>query len=129
LAARIAVYKSSNESEAELNGRWLAALALLTTLAATPAAAQRWTFCVGWAPGTKDVWISEVFAGGDRERLEASYRIYLDRQGATSPVAQCPLPNEDKTSVVNAQTGAEDFNRKLGATLHAVPAQDFPPRR
>ena len=99
------------------------------SLAATPAAAQRWTFCIGWASGGKDVWISEVFAGGDRERLEASYRIYLDHQGAASPVAQCPLPNEDKTSVVNAQTGAEDFNRKLGATLHAVPAQDFPPRR
>jgi hypothetical protein len=126
---RIAGYKSPNDSEAELNGPWPVALALLTTLAATPAAAQRWTFCVGWAPGSKDVWISEVFAGGDRERLEASYRNFLDHQGAASAVAQCPLPSEDKTSVVNAQTGAEDFNRKLGATLHAVPAHDFPPRR
>jgi hypothetical protein len=106
-----------------------AALVLLCAFA-TPAAAQRWTFCVGWAPGAKDVWISEVFAAApDRERLEASYKNYLDREGAAHAVAQCPLPNEDKTSVVNAQTGAEDFNRKLGATLHAVSAQDFPPRR
>ena len=76
---RIAGYKSPNESEAELNGRWAVALALLTMLAATPAAAQHWTFCVGWAPGSKDVWISEVFPAGDRERLETSYRNFLDR--------------------------------------------------
>ena len=107
------------------------ALALLSALAATPAgAAERWTFCVGWAPGVKDVWISDVFATAiDRERLEASYRNLLDHLGAARAVAQCPLPGEDKTSVVNAQTGAEDFNRKLGATLHAVSAQEFPPRR
>jgi hypothetical protein len=113
-----------------VNRRLPIALALLSALAATPAAAQRWTFCVGWAPSAKDVWISDVFpAGLDRERLEASYKNFLERQGASAPVAQCPLPSDDKTGVVNAQTGAEDFNRKLGATLHAVSAQEFPPRR
>lgn len=112
-----------------MNGRLAAALVCLCALA-SPAAAQHWTFCVGWAPGAKDVWISGVFpATPDRERLEASYRNFLDHEGAVHAVAQCPLPNEDKTSVVNAQTGAEDFNRKLGAILHAVSAQEFPPRR
>jgi len=43
--------------------------------------------------------------------------------------AQCPLPREDKTEAVNAQFEAEEFNRKLGATLHAVFAGEFPPRR
>jgi hypothetical protein len=39
------------------------------------------------------------------------------------------LPSDDKTNVVNAQVAAEDYNHKLGATLHAVAAQEFPPRR
>jgi hypothetical protein len=113
-----------------VNRRLPVTLALLLTWGAAPAAAQRWTFCVGWAPGAKDVWISDVFASTpDRERLEIVYKSFLERQGAARAVAQCPSPSDDKTSVVNAQTNAEDFNRKLGATLHAVSAQDFPPRR
>jgi hypothetical protein len=112
-----------------VNRRSPIALAFLLVLA-SPAAAERWTFCVGWAPGVKDVWISDVFAAAlDRERLEAGYKNLLERQGASRVVAQCPAPSDDKVGVVNAQTGAEDFNRKLGATLHAVSAQEFPPRR
>ena len=109
----------------------LAPTLLLAALAAGPAAAaEHWTFCVASMLGAKDVWITDVFpAGTDRERLEADLKAFLERRGSSRIVAQCPQPNEDKTSVVNAQTGAEDFNRKLGATLHAVPAQDFPPRR
>jgi hypothetical protein len=114
-----------------MDGRLPIALALLTVLASAPAgAAERWTFCVGWAPTTKDVWITEVFStAADRDRIEAAYRNFLDRQGAAHPVAQCPLPSDDKLGVVNAQTSAEDFNRKLGAVLHAISAQEFPPRR
>ena len=48
---------------------------------------------------------------------------------ATRADAQCPQPREDKTEAVNAQFQAEEFNRKLGATLHAVLAGEFPPRR
>jgi hypothetical protein len=125
----IGVYKPPDDSEASVNRRPPLALAFLLVLA-TPAAAQHWAFCVGWAPGVKDVWISDVFpAGLDRERLEAGYKNFLERQGAAGAVAQCPQPSEDKTGVVNAQTEAEDFNRKLGAILHSVPAQEFPPRR
>jgi hypothetical protein len=76
------------------------------------------------------VWITEVFSSAlDRERLETGLKAVLERQGASRIVAQCPLPNDDKTGVVNAQVAAEDFNHKLGATLHAVAAQEFPPRR
>ena len=113
-----------------MNSRSPITLAFLLVLATPAAAVERWTFCVGWAPGVKDVWISDVFpAAFDRERLEVAYKNFLERQGAARAVAQCPLPSDDKTSVVNAQTSAEDFNRKLGATLHAVSTQEFPPRR
>jgi hypothetical protein len=112
-----------------VNRRSQFALALLLALTAPAAAQERWTFCVGWAAGVKDIWFSDVFAGSDRERLEAAYKAYLEREGAARVVAQCPRPSEDKTDVVNAQTSAEDFNRKAGAILHAVPAQEFAPRR
>jgi hypothetical protein len=131
LAARIAAYKLSTQLETAVTRRFpIVALALLAGLAPASAAPQRWTFCVAWAPGAKDVWITEVFpATIDREKLEADLRNLLGRQAASRVVAQCPLPGEDKTSVINAQSGAEEFNRKLGAVLHSVSAQEFPPRR
>lgn len=107
-------------------------LAVLAVSLAGPAraAAQRWTFCVAWAPGARDVWITDVFpASLDRQKLAADLRNLLGRQAASHVVAQCPQPGDDKPSVVSAQTGAEEFNRKAGAVLHMVSAQDFPPRR
>ena len=100
--------------------RWLAFVCV--ALGAFPAqASARWTFCVAAAPGSSDVWITDVFAAGaDRERLENDLKNLLTRQGAQRIVAQCPAPSEDKTGVVNAQTSAEEFNRKLGKTLHAL---------
>ena len=99
-------------------------------LAAPAAAAERWTFCVASTLGNKDVWITEVFpAFIDRERLETDLRVLLQREGAERVVAQCPLPRDDKTGVVNAQIAAEDFNRKLGSSLHPISPQEFPPRR
>jgi hypothetical protein len=113
-----------------MDRRWPIAFAFAIAACAPAAAAERWTFCVGGAPGGKDVWITEVFpAAIERERIEASYRNFLDRQGAAHAVAQCPLPSDDKIGVVNAQIHAEDFNQKLGATLHSVSAQEFSPRR
>ena len=53
----------------------------------------------------------------------------LAHVGAAGADAQCPLPREDKTEAVNAEFEAEEFNRRLGATLHAAPAAEFPPRR
>jgi hypothetical protein len=104
---------------------------LCVALAAAPAqASARWTFCVGAALGTKDVWVTDVFvASGERERLESDLKHVLTRQGAQRIIAQCPEPLEDKTSVVNAQTTAEDFNRKLGKTLHPIPVQEMLSKR
>ena len=111
--------------------RWLGFASLVLALAATPAhAAALWTFCVASALGARDVWITDVFASGaEHERLESELKDLLTRQGAQRIVAQCPSPQEDKTAVVNAQIGAEEFNRKLGKTLHALPAQETLSRR
>src|SRR5271165_5763634 len=105
-----------------------AAIALCLPAAAQPA--PRWTFCVAAAQGGTDVWISDVFAvGRDREKLEGAFKNAVEKLGAPGANVQCPLPREDKTVAVNAQFDAEAFNRKIGATLHAVPANAFPPPR
>jgi hypothetical protein len=89
-----------------------------------------WTFCVASALGTKNVWITDPFpATPNRERLEAELRSLLEREGYSRIVAQCPAPSDDKVSVVNAQTTAEEFNRKLGSTLHGLSAKEFPLRQ
>ena len=110
-----------------------AAAALAAILIGLPAAAHdapRWTFCVAAADGGADVWISDVFvADGSRERLEGAFRNAVERLGASRANAQCPQPRDDKTVAVNAQFDAEAFNRKMGATLHAVPASVFPAGR
>ena len=65
----------------------------------------------------------------DREQLENAFRAMLARMGAAGADAQCPMPREDKTEAVNAEFEAEEFNRRLGANLHAAPIAEFPPRR
>jgi len=106
-------------------------MALVTIAVGLPAVAlaqPRWTFCVASSKNGADVWITDVFAAShDREQLESAFKAMLTRAGAVGADAQCPLPREDKTEAVNAQFKAEEFNRKLGATLHA--ASDFPLRR
>ena len=103
---------------------------LAAVSAATPAAAEGWTFCVASMLGAKDVWITDVFpAAVDREQLEGDLKALLERSGATRIIAQCPLPSDDKVSAVNAQIGAEAFNRKLGSALHAISAAEFPRTR
>jgi hypothetical protein len=96
-----------------------------------PAAAlgqPRWTFCIASSKTGADVWISDVFfAERDRVELESAFKAMLERTGVAGADAQCPQPREDKTEAVNAEFEAEEFNRKLGATLHA--ANDFPARR
>ena len=92
-------------------------------------AAPQWTFCVASAQGARDVWITDVFAvTASRQQLEAGLKRTLERQGRRRVDAQCPQPSADKVAVVNAQTTAEEFNRKLGAVLHDLPARLLEPR-
>ena len=110
--------------------RRAAALAIALCLPGLAQAQPRWTFCVGAAEGGAEVWISEVFAAdGSRERLEGAFKGAIGRLGASGADVQCPEPREDRTEAVNAQFAAEAFNRKMGASLHAVPAGDFPAER
>jgi hypothetical protein len=110
-------------------GRSMALAAIAICLPAVALAQPRWTFCVAASKSGADVWITDVFAAErDREQLESAFKAMLERAGAHAD-AQCPLPREDKTEVVNAQFEAEEFNRKLGATLHPAPANEFPSRR
>jgi len=110
--------------------RAIALLAIALIAPASALGAPRWTFCVASSKGGSEVWITGVFAAErDRERLEGEFRNVVERLSATAADAQCPLPREDKTDAVNAQIDAEKFNRRLGAKLHAVAANDFPAGR
>ncbi|HKI15942.1 MAG TPA: hypothetical protein VKA12_13230 [Roseiarcus sp.] len=109
--------------------RSTALVAIAVCLPALADPAPRWTFCVASSKSGADVWITGVFlAEQARGRLESAFKAMVERSVASAD-AQCPLPREDKTEAVNAQFEAEEFNRKLGATLHAVFAGEFPPRR
>jgi len=109
--------------------RSVAVVAVAVCLPALAEAQPRWTFCVAASKSGSEVWITDVFAAErDRVELEYAFKAMIERPGARID-AQCPQPLEDKTQAVNAQFEAEEFNRKLGATLHAVLAGEFPPRR
>ena len=106
-----------------------ALVAIVASLPAVALAQPRWTFCIAASNSGADVWITDVFAAShDREQLESAFKAMLERMGAR-PDVQCPLPRENKTEAVNAQFEAEEFNRQLGATLHAAPASEFASRR
>jgi hypothetical protein len=108
----------------------IALLAIVVSLPAVALAQPRWTFCVASSKSGADVWITDVFAAErDREQLESAFKTRVERLGAAGADAQCPMPRDDKTEAVNARFEAEEFNRKLGAKLHAIVAGGFPPRR
>jgi hypothetical protein len=110
--------------------REIALLAIALIAPSSAFSAPRWTFCVASSKGGNEVWMTGVFAAErDRERLEGEFRNVVERLSAMAADAQCPLPRENKMEAVNAQIDAEKFNRKLGAKLHAVAANEFPPRR
>jgi hypothetical protein len=107
----------------------LATLAGSLVLAPSQAFAEpRWTFCVASAQGARDVWITDVFAASvARQRLEGRLKRELERRDHLRVDAQCPQPSTDKVAAVNAQIAAEEFNRKLGAILHDLPARLIEP--
>jgi hypothetical protein len=104
----------------------VALIALLAIAQTAGEASQMWTFCVASAPGGGEVWITNPFASAsDRHFLEWALQSTLKWRGERA-LAQCPEPSSDKVAVVNAQTTAIEFNRKLGAILHEVTEHDFP---
>jgi hypothetical protein len=108
----------------------IALVAIIVSLPAVALAQPRWTFCIASSKSGADVWITDVFAAErDRVALESAFKTTVERLGVAGADAQCPMPHEDKTEAVNARFEAEEFNRRLGAKLHAVVAGGFPPRR
>jgi hypothetical protein len=49
----------------------------------------------------------------------------LKRKQHSRIAVQCPQPSQDKVGVIDSQTAADEFNRKLGMTLYEIPARDF----
>jgi hypothetical protein len=66
-------------------------------------------------------------SSGVKHQNSSAYPLTFPDQYSIIPPA--PRAPPDKAETVNAQFQAEGFNRKLGATLHAVLAGEFPPRR
>lgn len=105
-------------------------IAVLALAPSSSVAATQWTFCVASQSETKNVWITQVFpAVARREALEVELEAVLKREQLSRIVVQCPQPSGDKVGVINSQTAADEFNRKLGMTLYEIPARDFPPSR
>ena len=109
--------------------RFMFALLVLAPFLSTGPAlgGTSWTFCVAAALGSREVWLTEVFAAPvGRQQLEAQLANFLLRKGIAPVNAQCPLPKDDKVAVLNDRVVAEEFNQKLGSSLHAIAARDFP---
>ena len=63
--------------------------------------------------------MTQVFSAyARREVVESELEAFLKRESLSGFVAQCPQPSPNKVAVVNAQTTAIEFNRKLGAVMH-----------
>ncbi len=102
----------------------------LSLLHSASDASELWTFCVASSPSGGEVWITHPFASSsDRRALETEMQTTLKRRQGERALAQCPQPSSDKVAVINAQTAAIEFNRKLGAVMHELPEDEFPPRQ
>jgi hypothetical protein len=102
----------------------------LSLLHSASDAAELWTFCVASSSNGGEVWITRPFASSsDRRALETEMQTTLKRRQGERTLAQCPQPSSDKVAVVNAQTTAIEFNRNLGAVMHELPEDEFPPHQ
>jgi hypothetical protein len=100
-------------------------LVVALTLAACPARAQEWRFCVGVAATAHESVITDIFASEAQSaqiehRLEAYFR---SRRGKTLTF-QCPRGAQERFAALNAQTTALQFNRQMGFAVSGLPASD-----
>jgi len=104
---------------------FLRAPAFLVALAALPAQAEEWRFCVGVAPAAHETVITDIFASGAESaqiehRLEAWFRT---KRGKTLTF-QCPRGAPERFAALNAQTAALQFNRQMGFAVNGLPAAE-----
>ncbi len=98
---------------------------LVLALAACPARAQEWRFCIGVAPMAHESVITDIFASEAQSaqiehRLESYFRA---RRGKTLTF-QCPRGAQERFDALNAQTTALQFNRQMGFAVSGLTAAE-----
>lgn len=93
-------------------------------LSATPAAAQEWRFCVGVAPASHEIVISDIFtSGGEPARLEHRLQAWYRAHRGRTLTFQCPHGG-DRVTALNGQTAALQFNHTMGYAVNGLPSND-----
>lgn len=100
---------------------WLGAALALSCEMSSSQAASDYFFCLAADYRSHVVYLTSVFQSGtDRDRLQKALAIILSRQGRSFDVVQCPMPL-DFAGAAEAQSAAEQFNRKSGFRIVQVP--------
>ena len=101
-------------------------LAVGLLVAAAPARAQEWRFCVGLAATVHETVISDIFSSAaDSVRLERRLENYFRVRKARSMTFQCPRGAPDRVAALNAQTAALQFNRVMGYAVSGLPTSEI----
>jgi hypothetical protein len=94
-------------------------------LAAGPACAEEWRFCVGVAPANHETVISDIFtSGAESARLESKLAAYYRSHRGRTLTFQCPRGG-DRVTALNGQTAALQFNRTMGYAVNGLPAHEI----
>ncbi len=105
---------------------FLRAPALLLVLAALPARAEEWRFCVGVAPAAHETIITDIFASGaESAQIEHRLEAYIHAKRGKNLTFQCPRGAPERFTALNAQTAALQFNHQMGFAVSGLPAADI----
>jgi hypothetical protein len=98
---------------------------LVLALAACPARAQEWRFCIGVAPSAHESVITDIFASeAQSAQIEHRLEAYFRSRRGKALTFQCPRGAPERFAALNAQTTALQFNRQLGFAVSGLPAAD-----
>jgi hypothetical protein len=98
---------------------------LLLALAALPARAEEWRFCVGVAPSAHETIITDIFASGaESAQIEHRLEAYFRTKRGKALTFQCPRGASERFAALNAQTAALQFNRQMGFAVNGLSATD-----
>jgi hypothetical protein len=98
---------------------------LLLALAALPAQAEEWRFCVGVAPSAHETIITDIFASeAESAQIEHRLEAYFRTKRGKTLTFQCPRGAPERFTALNAQTAALQFNRQMGFAVNGLSAAD-----